>query len=120
MLVQGQKSHSGASSGEQKRHSKLPPRLAKQREQKEKGKQHTKPVAEPPARPSSVVVTSVQPRLLPAVEPLMQLRETGNGFMPNIENWDNEMANNIPATSTSATPTSVEVQGPRSECPFNQ
>jgi len=111
-----QKAHSGASSGDQKRHSKLPPRLAKQREQKEKGKQHTKAPTEAPARPSAVVVSTTQQRQAPAAEgQVQQPREPGKTFMPNIENWDNEMANNIPATSNSAAPTSVEVQGARSK-----
>ena len=74
----------GVSSAEQKRLSKLPPRLAKQREQKEKSStnglpQEPTPIEhwEPPAEEQQSV-------------PVQQ------DTLHRIENWDNEMASNIP------------------------
>lgn len=64
---------------ESKRLSKLPPRLAKQREQKEREKKESK------QQPSTPTPT--------------------DSFMPKIEDWDNEMANNIPISDEVATPT---------------
>ena len=60
--------------------SKLPPRFAKQREQQrvEKAKNKT---------PGSGLPDEESPGV-------------GTGFMPKIENWDNELANNIPPLSS--------------------
>ena len=63
-------SKSRGSSSESKRLSKLPPRLAKQREQKEREKKENKAQASP-------VDTFIK-----------------------IENWDNELANNIPTVAS--------------------
>ena len=62
----------GAASSDSKRMSKLPPRLAKQRAEKEKEKQQQKDAIE--------------------------------GFMPKIEAWDNELANNIPPPAALSMP----------------
>ena len=85
------------SSAEQKRLSKLPPRLAKQREQKEKEKQHAR------------------------------VQQNNNNILPKIENWDNEMANNIPMAlpetitqePAEPVPEPAVIQPPRSKCPVH-
>ena len=80
------------SSAEQKRLSKLPPRLAKQREQSLKEKKQQKASAMP--APNMTVNMSEIPSLF-AAQPLMGADT--NTFQ--IENWDNEMANNIPLSN---------------------
>ena len=70
-MFQGGKGR-GAASSESKRMSKLPPRLAKQKLEKEKEKQQHKDAIEV--------------------------------FMPKIEAWDNELANNIPPPAAIGVP----------------
>ena len=77
------------SSAEQKRLSKLPPRLAKQREQSLKEKKQQKASAMPPA---NMTVNMNEIPSLFATQPLL----VGDTNTFQIENWDNEMANNIP------------------------
>ena len=77
----------GVSSAEQKRLSKLPPRLAKQREQKEKEKQHAR------------------------------VQQNNNNILPKIENWDNEMANNIPMALPEAAPATPDQQQQQAPVP---
>ena len=67
-------------SGDKSRLSKLPPRLAKQKEMKEKEK------------------------------------EQGKCIMPKIENWDNELANNIPMSNANQHNNTTEVE-PKSKYP---
>lgn len=83
------------SSAEQKRLNKLPPRLAKQRQEKEKEKH----------LPASVVF------LPPPLQPHQQGPQSNVFSMPKIENWDNEMANNIPAAATTGVEEVVSEQG---------
>lgn len=84
-----QASKTRATSAEQKRLSKLPPRLAKQREQtlKEKKQKIGPPVICPTTQAEI-------PSLFAANVTLSGGGDSNNTFQ--IENWDNEMANNIP------------------------
>jgi len=68
---------------ESKRRSKLPPRLVKQREQKEKEKHQRGQLQ--PADQAAVCNTQ--------------------DMMPKIENWNNEMANNLMSPAKGATST---------------
>lgn len=82
------------SSAESKRVSKLPPRLAKQREQKEKEKEQNRQQQQ-----FQVQIQPSSPQQQPTSVPDTQV------FMPKIENWDNELANNIPSNTSQETPT---------------
>ena len=89
MLFQSSKGRP-ALSVESKRRSKLPPRLAKQREQKEKEKHQRGQ-----SQPADQVAAS-----------------NTNNMMPKIENWNNEMANNVmsPAKGTASTEQNISQQ----------
>jgi len=88
-----QPSKTRATSAEQKRLSKLPPRLAKQREQTLKEKKQ-KTIAIPIVCPT----TRAEIPSLFATTVTMSAGGDGNNTF-QIENWDNEMANNIPLVS---------------------
>ena len=88
----------------EKRLSKLPPRLAKARELKEREKQQKGGTS------GAKQLHLQQQQVVQPLPPATDHQPPGDSILPKIENWNNEMANNIPRPSVDSVPQDMKPQ----------